>query len=190
MTDPWLFLLGVLTLLATPGPTNTLLASGGAMAGFRRSLPLLIGELGGYLVGIALIRLVLGPLFSALPLLASALKIVVALYLVWVAAALWREARSITAPVNLVTVRRVFVTTLFNPKALIFSLSVFPPTGPAIWPYVLGFCLCTLSCGSAWIAIGHAAGTVAGQGRQSLFPRIGAVALAGFAGLIVYSVFR
>jgi threonine/homoserine/homoserine lactone efflux protein len=40
MTDLWLFLLAVLTVLATPGPTNTLLATAGATAGFRASAAL------------------------------------------------------------------------------------------------------------------------------------------------------
>ncbi|MFY8031875.1 MAG: hypothetical protein ACOVO5_08585 [Devosia sp.] len=47
MTDPLLFLAAVLTLLGTPGPTNTLLATAGATAGVRRSLPRLLGVLGG-----------------------------------------------------------------------------------------------------------------------------------------------
>ena len=41
MTDPFAFALAVLALLGTPGPTNTLLATAGAAAGWRRSLRLL-----------------------------------------------------------------------------------------------------------------------------------------------------
>ena len=67
MTDPLLFILAVLTILGTPGPTNTLLATGGAVDGVGRSLPLLLGELTGYLVAIAVIRVVLGPVIAAYP---------------------------------------------------------------------------------------------------------------------------
>jgi threonine/homoserine/homoserine lactone efflux protein len=37
------FILAVLALLATPGPTNTLMAAAGAQRGLVRSLPLLAG---------------------------------------------------------------------------------------------------------------------------------------------------
>ena len=45
MIDPWLFMLAVATLLATPGPTNTLMATAGAMNGPRAAWPLLLAEL-------------------------------------------------------------------------------------------------------------------------------------------------
>jgi len=44
MDDPLLFALAVLTILGTPGPTNTLLATAGATGGLRRSLPLVPAE--------------------------------------------------------------------------------------------------------------------------------------------------
>ena len=43
------FVFAILSLLCTPGPTNTLLTVGAAARGLRASLPLLIGELFGYL---------------------------------------------------------------------------------------------------------------------------------------------
>jgi threonine/homoserine/homoserine lactone efflux protein len=44
MTDELSFIIMAVALLATPGPTNTLLATSGAASGFRKSLVLLLGE--------------------------------------------------------------------------------------------------------------------------------------------------
>ncbi|MES1149390.1 MAG: hypothetical protein ABUL53_09420, partial [Bradyrhizobium guangdongense] len=54
------FILAAASLLAIPGPTNTLLATSGAGVGVARSLPLLAAELGGYLLSILLLPSVLG----------------------------------------------------------------------------------------------------------------------------------
>ena len=42
MSDPLLFLLAVATVLLTPGPTNTLMATSGATSGIVPSLRLLV----------------------------------------------------------------------------------------------------------------------------------------------------
>ncbi len=189
MTDPLLYVLAVLTILGTPGPTNTLLATSGAMVGLRRSLPLLLAELGGYLVAIAVIRLVLGPVFSAYPLLAVALKLVVAVYLAWIAVGLWVRGAQLTERGKPVTLRSVFVTTLLNPKALIFAISVIPAVSSQLPWYLTGFAVMVLSAGFSWILVGAMIGTTAGERHARLVPRIGSVALAGFAGVLGASAY-
>src|SRR6516165_2698984 len=69
-----LFVVAAVSLLVTPGPTNTLLATSGASAGLRRSAHLLVAELGGYLLAIALLRALLGPMIAATPMLGEVLR--------------------------------------------------------------------------------------------------------------------
>ena len=65
MEDPLLFSLAVLTILGTPGPTNTLLATSGGAVGVKASLPLVPAEAAGYLIAIVAIGLALGAVVSA-----------------------------------------------------------------------------------------------------------------------------
>lgn len=187
MTDPILFIFAVLTLLGTPGPTNTLLATSGAMAGVRRSLPLLGGELAGYLIAVAAIRIVLGPVIHAYPLIGIGLKIAVVLYLGWVAIRLWRQNEAL-AGAQTVGVRSVFITTLLNPKALIFALSIIPAEHPALVWFIVAFAVAVPSVGFAWIMVGRAIGAASGEKNAGIVRRVASVALVGFAGVIAASV--
>jgi threonine/homoserine/homoserine lactone efflux protein len=186
MASPWLFFLAVVTLLATPGPTNTLLASGAATAGFRAALPLVTAELAGYLVAVDLIGFLLRPSLAAHPALAMVLKLAVAVYLAGAALKLWRSVSSVGAARAAVTWRGVFVATLLNPKGLIVALAVIPFGEPAVLAYVLVFAACVLLIGTAWVAVGHLLGVAVGK-RRRLVPRIAALALVGFAGVIAAS---
>lgn len=189
MTDPLLFMLAVLTLLGTPGPTNTLLATSGAVVGIRKSLVLLAGELSGYLVAVAAIRIVLGPIFAAYPLIGSALKIAVAIYLGWIAVKLWRRGARLAAPASAVTLPNVLVTTLLNPKALIFALSIIPMEHPQLIWFFVAYAISVVCVGFCWILIGRAIGATAGERHAGVVPRIASLALVGFAGLIFASAF-
>jgi threonine/homoserine/homoserine lactone efflux protein len=186
VTDPLIFFLAVATILFTPGPTNTLMATAGATGGIRPSLPLLGAELSGYLIAIMAIRILLGPIIQAYPAVGVALKIAVAFYLVWLAIKLWRNPIRKEQTGRPVTFRAVLITTLLNPKALIFALSVIPQqTSNLVW-YVSGFAVTVLAAGGAWIVLGYALGAAAGE-RSGWLPRIAAVALVAFAGLIAKS---
>ncbi len=50
----WFFIGLVITILLTPGPTNTLLASSGIQVGIRKSFHLIPAEAFGYLISITL----------------------------------------------------------------------------------------------------------------------------------------
>ncbi len=182
MTDLAAFLLGTLALLATPGPTNTLLAASGASLGVRGSLRLIPAELAGYLIAIGLLVTVAGPMIATTPWLATGLKLLAGLYLVWSAAGLWRAARlrGVAGPVPPATPKRVFVTTLLNPKGLVFALVLFPGTDP-VWTGP-AFALSVMSVALCWILIGRA---VARLGRTAVTParvsRMTAVVLSVFA---------
>jgi threonine/homoserine/homoserine lactone efflux protein len=189
--DPFLFTLTVLAILGTPGPTNTLLATAGATAGFRRASPLLAAEASGYLISILTIGYLLGPVVAAYPAVGLALRLLVGAYLFYLALRLWRYGRvAEVAGRNAVTFRQVFVTTLLNPKALVFALGVIPLGAPQLWAYFTGFVGMLLCVGSAWIAFGSGAGIAAhAAGRTYLVPRVGALAVACFAAVLLVQPF-
>jgi len=188
MTDPALFILAVLSLLGAPGPTNVLLATAGAMAGVRPSLKLLGAALGGYLIAVAALRLALGPVIEANPLVGITLKVAVALYLVWVAIALWRRSASLTGD-EAVSMQAVFVATLLNPKSLVFAFGVIPSVHPALWAYVAAFAVTIPAVGLGWLLIGRAIGAASGERHAGLVRKVASVALVGFAVVLVRSAF-
>ena len=186
MEDPLLFVLAVLAILGTPGPTNTLLATSGAAAGARASLALVPAEAAGYLIAILTLGLALGPAVAASPLLATGLRLAVGSYLLLLAVRLWRSGGAALVEGRVVTPRQVFTTTLLNPKALAFALGVVPFGAPRPHLYLLGFLGMLVAVAVCWIAAGVALGrAAAGAGRAGVVPRVGAAAVAAFALVLV-----
>lgn len=171
-------------LLLTPGPTNTLLATAGAGRGFRAALHLVVAELLGYALAIALLLLVIGPAVAASPAIGWALRLTCALFLIYLAVQLWR--RPATDPVNgahAVGFRRVLIATLLNPKSLVFVFLLLP-TGATLpqAKAILAVAILIPLAGSCWIALGAAlrAGAAPRLGIVTIH-RIGALVLAIFA---------
>jgi threonine/homoserine/homoserine lactone efflux protein len=75
----------------TPGPNNAMLLASGVNYGFTRTMPHILGVVIGYAVMFAGLALGLGGLFAANPTLFDALRVLSALYLLWLA---WRVATS------------------------------------------------------------------------------------------------
>lgn len=123
----WLFVGLVMTILLTPGPTNTLLASSGIQVGMRKSAVLIPAEAFGYLISITFWGFLIGKVTSYLPLLPTILKLFSAGYILYLAIKLWRTAKvenSLLQPT--IRARELFFATLLNPKALLFASAIFP----------------------------------------------------------------
>jgi threonine/homoserine/homoserine lactone efflux protein len=181
MSDPMLFALAVLAVLATPGPTNTLLATSGALAGVTRSLPLIAAELAGYALSIGILKSLGEPLFATHPTLAVAMRLVLFGYLLLVAWRLWggpslRAERPVTAI-------RIFIATALNPKGAIFAFLVFPDVLDAGQTFVHAalFAAISIPVALAWLALGAGIGGIALGGRELLISRVAAVPLVLFA---------
>lgn len=181
------FLTASCFLLALPGPTNTLLATSGAGVGVLRSLHLLAAELAGYLLAIALLRLALGPIVSDIPVATLVLRVAVTIYILCLAVMLWRfRARELRSGAP-VTFGHVLLTTVLNPKAMVFAFLLLPsPAGLLeLLPWLLLIALQIVTAGAAWVTFGATLGRGARRlGHPDLVTRIGAITLVAVTGLI------
>lgn len=179
-----------MTLLAVPGPTNTLLAASGAAVGFRKSLRLVIGEISGYILAIIVLMQFLAPFVAGAPAGAIVVKAFASFVLALLAVRLWRHAdKEIAAASGPISVGQVFVTTMFNPKALIFAFVIFPRSNPqeTVRFFAL-FVVLVIAIGCAWIVLGRVIRSSAGRrATHSLVARCAAVALTVFAAVIAGS---
>lgn len=154
-----LFIGLVVSILLTPGPTNTLLASSGIQVGIRQSFRLIPAEALGYLIAITLWGFLIGKVAVYVPLLPTILKLFSATYMIFLAIKLWRTAN---IEVNLLqpTIRasELFLATLLNPKALLFASAVFPviawKSSQYYVAYMLMFLLLVLPIAFFWTCIG------------------------------------
>ena len=185
-----LFVLAVAAVLVTPGPTNALLWTSAGLVGMRRSLPLILAEIAGYLTTIGVMRLVGDPLIAVMPTFGLILRIVLIGYLLLLSWQLWNVDPSLTnSTMRVVTLGRVFLTTLLNPKALVFAFAIFPPfdNWAAAIPYTVTFILTVIVVATGWIAFGAAIGRLGDSRMPRILPRIAAVILCLLAAVIAGS---
>jgi threonine/homoserine/homoserine lactone efflux protein len=132
----WTDLLPLMTycfvMSSTPGPNNVMLATSGAMFGYRRALPQIFGTNSGVAVQTFITCLGLGSLFVAFPVLHQVLRVVGAMYLVFLA---WKLSASSMGEACETTPLSFAQAALFqavNPKSWVKSITlatVFMPVG-------------------------------------------------------------
>ncbi|YCA15106.1 LysE family translocator [Kushneria sp. AK178] len=153
-----------ITMTGTPGPNNVMLTASGAMYGFRRTLPHILGILLGGLTLFTLLALGLGTLFQRYPLIQQTLQIVGVLYLLYLA---WRIASApppefdTTGDARPLTLWQAATFQFVNPKVWVMGLtlmaSFLPAEGP-LWLNAFGLALLmetvALPCISLWAGFG------------------------------------
>ncbi|WP_431299566.1 hypothetical protein [Tabrizicola sp. BL-A-41-H6] len=123
--------LAVLVLLVTPGPTNTLLFLAGTERGWWPSLRLIPAELAGYLTGVIPLMLIGTALLGRYPSVEPLITVLAGIWVAVLAVRLIRPSQT-TLSAAVVTPRLVCITTLLNPKALIFGLVLLPGATAAL----------------------------------------------------------
>ncbi|MCU4640573.1 LysE family translocator [Acinetobacter courvalinii] len=189
----WFFIGLVITILLTPGPTNTLLASSGIQVGLRQSLLLIPAEAVGYIIAITAWGMLIGKVSATFPLLPTFLKLLSAAYIIFLAIKLWRTANQ-DVVLNQPTIRpkELLCATLLNPKALLFASAIFPA---AAWKsqdiymvHMATFMALILPIALFWISVGAMlASKKVNWLSQAKLQRTACVVLVSFAIPISYS---
>lgn len=149
------FCLSLLALLFAPGPTNALLALSGAEIGAARTLRLLPVVLAAYALTVVPLAALGDDLLRQQHMLRAGVTFAAALWVAWMAIALWRRPRQTATPSNGGRAVRLFVTTLLNPKAFIIGLVLVP--GQAAWGLALALFFAILAAAVvAWALLGAA----------------------------------
>ncbi|MFA8328626.1 LysE family translocator [Burkholderia ubonensis] len=180
-------------VLATPGPTNTLLLSSGIKAGFRQSWRLLVAEATGYGFSISLWGFFVAAFAATRPWLYDALKLGSSAYIFYLALLLWKSPRFDEMQSSPIGFRDMFVATTMNPKSILFATVIFPTQAFASAPLYLCaisvFTALAVTIGSMWLTIGGVL-----KARRSLAAhtatvlRGASVVLLMFSGTLFFSV--
>jgi len=175
--------LACLVLLIVPGPTNALLALSGAQGGLRAGFRLTLVALGAYLAVVGPLTFLGAGLAQSAPQLMLALRLAAAFWVIRLAVKLWRLPEPGVAP-HRVRLHEVAITTLLNPKGLIFGLVILPKTATPL-PGLVVFALAVILASAVWLALGRLVLRRDSPGLR----RGGAVVLVGLAAVVLRGAF-
>jgi threonine/homoserine/homoserine lactone efflux protein len=188
-----IFLISTAMLLLTPGPTNTLLAAAGLGHGSREALPLIAFAVTGYIIAISGWGIFLASVEKYYPWLNVLVRVICSGYLLYIAVRVWRSAeRPPMSGSKTIGPATVFVTTILNPKGLLFASTIFPPQAfDSMQFYLLAtalFACMVVPIGILWVVIGAAVGS----GRVMFMDpvkaqRALAILIGGFSATTVWS---
>ncbi len=127
------YVLTVLALMSTPGPSHLLMLSNSAANGFRRSLATAAGDLTANMLQMLAAGLGLAALIIAVPKAFIVIKLAGVGYLLWLGFKMIsksfapRQSQILAPRVSLKSLwLQGFITSATNPKAVVFFAALFP----------------------------------------------------------------
>lgn len=171
--DTWtLYVLTVLALMSTPGPSQLLMLTNSGVHGFNRSLATAAGDLSANALQMLAAGLGLAAVIAASVTALTVIKWAGVGYLIWLGIRMIRRAKP-DKPGEQVDRKKAslralwlqgFLTSAANPKAVVFFAALFPQfiaADAAFWPQFLilsatyivldGLFLATYGLGSNWV---------------------------------------
>jgi threonine/homoserine/homoserine lactone efflux protein len=189
-----LFLATIMPLVCTPGPDILFVSSQSLVSGRRGAALATAGVCAGYLLHALLATLGLAAAIAASPQIFLAIRLVGAFYLLYLGVKLCRAAFRSRHLGNVTTealssydlLRRGMLTSLLNPKGLLFFIALLPQfvdtnSGPAALQVLILALLFVLACFSVYLAVG----LVVAAGREKIAGRRFTAIANGLAGLIL-----
>jgi threonine/homoserine/homoserine lactone efflux protein len=194
ITDVWQMIAATMVFLMLPGPGTFCVLTSTGQRGMRGGYASLIGLMAGDAVLMLLAAIGVAALLQANPLVFKSLQYLGAVYLAWLGFKLLTAKAGQNAAVvpfsNVADVRRGFLVTIINPKAIVFYMAFFPLfIDPATQQGATTFLAmgaviscCTLFYGSLLVIGGNAAAKrLAGNRRIAAFAsKAAGVFLIGF----------
>lgn len=174
LIETWtLYVLTVLALMSTPGPSQLLMLTNSGVHGFQRSLATAAGDLSANALQMLAAGLGLAAIIAASATALTVIKWAGVAYLIWLGIRMIRRAkpdepgvpeRHDKASLQALWLQG-FLTSAANPKAVVFFAALFPQfiaADTAFWPQFLilsatyifmdGFFLSAYGFGSSWVA--------------------------------------
>lgn len=193
--ETWIaFSVAAAIVLIMPGPTILAVISQSLAHGRKAVIPLAVGVTLGDFTAMSLSLLGLGAILAASAILFSMLKVVGALYLIYLGVRLWRadpKTEEFTTRSKTVSSRsllaNLFVVTALNPKSIAFFIAFLPqfvnPSAEALPQLLLlgGTFLCLAAVNATLYALfaGHLREKVKSEETRRWFNRCGGTALIG-----------
>lgn len=172
--ETWtLYVLTVLALMSTPGPSQLLMLTNSGVHGFQRSLATAAGDLSANALQMLAAGLGLAAIIAASAAALTLIKLAGVAYLIWLGIRMIRQAKpdepNDLSPRNKASLHTLwlqgFLTSAANPKAVVFFAALFPQFIAAdadFWSQFLilsvtyivmdGTFLSAYGLGSSWVA--------------------------------------
>lgn len=171
-------------VLITPGPTNTVLAASGATMGLRRAAILPFAEALGYVIAISFF-VAFAELIEDSRATLAAVRLAAAAWLIYSACRLWQMPFGPEPAVKDSAFRRVLLTTIVNPKAMLVGTILIPVgVGAAAVAWIATYAALSTLAGFGWVMLGAA--LPLGIRRHAY--KLSAVVLSGFSIVAIASV--